>query len=229
LAAGAAWYNRTKKAQLRLSEKPVFAAVFAGSTAGKVPMSVRMLCSTICLLLFFSLSVFALETSPAALKASAAGKTAGSHGPYYVEISISRNLLTLFERKDGSAPEVVAQYPVGTVVRGLKTYPVGPGKVTAIAFDPWWYPTAYSRQVFRERGIDLPPKVPPGDPLNYMGAVKISLSHRTWKGAIYRIHGNNNPKRVGRRVTGGCFVMNNEEGVALAHKIKVGTEVNIVP
>ena len=205
------------------------AAFFAGFTAGKVPMSVRMLCSVICLLLLSTLSVFALETSPVVLKAPLTGKTFQSHGTYSVEISISRNLLTLFEKKEGSPPEIVVQYPVGTVVRGLKTYPIGPGKVTGIAIDPWWYPTEYSRQVFRERGIELPPKVPPGDPLNYMGAFKISLSHRTWKGAIYRIHGNNNPKRVGRRVTGGCFVMNNAEGLALAHRIKVGTEVDIVP
>lgn len=156
-------------------------------------------------------------------------KPGNLHLTYYVEISISRNLLTLFERKDGSEPVQVAQYPVGTVVRGLKTFPTGAGKVTGITFDPWWYPTPYSRQVFRERGIDLPTRVPPGDPLNYMGAFKISLSHKTWKGAIYRIHGNNNPKRVGRRVTGGCFVMNNDQGLALAHRIKVGTEVNIVP
>jgi L,D-transpeptidase YnhG len=192
-------------------------------------MFLRMFCSTIFFLFLPILSALALERSPFALKLPVTSKTAESHGTYFVEISISRNILTLFEKKGGSATEVVAQYPVGTVVRGLKTYPVGPGKVTGIAFDPWWYPTAYSRQVFRERGIELPPKVPPGDPLNYMGAVKISLSHRTWKGAIYRIHGNNNPKRVGRRVTGGCFVMNNAEGVALAHRIKVGTEVNIVP
>jgi len=192
-------------------------------------MFVRMLCSAICLLLCSILSAFALETSPVVPKVPLTGKSLESHGSYFVEISISRNLLTLLARKERSAPEIVAQYPVGTVVRGLKTYPVGPGKVTAIAFDPWWYPTEYSRQVFRERGIELPPKVPPGDPLNYMGAFKISLSHRTWKGAIYRIHGNNNPKRVGRRVTGGCFVMNNADGLALAHRIKVGTEVNIVP
>jgi L,D-transpeptidase YnhG len=191
-------------------------------------MFARMLCSAICLLLLSVLPAFALETSPVLMKVPLASKTVESHGSYSVEISISRNLLTLFERKDGSS-EIVAQYPVGTVVRGLKTYPTGPGKVTDISFAPWWYPTAYSRQVFRERGIELPPKVPPGDPLNYMGAFKISLSHRTWKGAIYRIHGNNNPKRVGRRVTGGCFVMNNAEGLALAHRIKVGTEVNIVP
>jgi len=192
-------------------------------------MSASMLCSAICILLLFVLPVFALETTPVVLKVPVAGITVQSHASYYVEISISRNQLTLFARKDGAPPEIVAQYPVGTVVRGLKTYPLGPGKVTGISFDPWWYPTEYSRQVFRERGIELPPKVPPGDPLNYMGAFKISLSHRTWKGAIYRIHGNNNPKRVGRRVTGGCFVMDNAQGLALAHRIKVGTEVNIVP
>ena len=148
---------------------------------------------------------------------------------HYIEISIRSNLLTLFEKKGTADPVPVAKYPVGTAVTGLKTYPIGPGRVTAIQFNPWWYPTPYSRHVFRGRGIELPRAVPPGDPLNYMGPFKISLSHRTWKGAIYRIHGNNNPKRVGRRVTGGCFVMDNTDGLALARRIRVGTEVNIVP
>ena len=148
---------------------------------------------------------------------------------YYVEISISRRILDLYQKTDDGSLELVDEYPVGTAVRGLDVYPLGLGKVTGIYFDPWWYPTPYSRQVFRERGIDLPSKVPPGDPLNYMGPFKIALSHRTRKGAIYRIHGNNNPKRVGRRVTGGCFVMYNTDGLSLAHTIQVGTEVNIVP
>jgi len=149
--------------------------------------------------------------------------------PSYVEISISGRWLKVYET-DGNGERVpVAEYIVGTAVRGLDTYPVGAGKVTAIDYDPWWYPTPYTRQIFRGRGIELSEKVPPRHPLNYMGAIKISLSHKTWKGAIYRIHGNNNPKRVGRRVTGGCFVMNNDDGIALARKIKVGTEVNILP
>lgn len=148
---------------------------------------------------------------------------------YYIEISISRNLLTLYEKKGDAEKITVAEYRVGSAVTGLKTYPLGTGRVTGIYFDPWWYPTAYSRQVFRERGIELPSAVPPGDPLNYMGPFKIALSHRTYKGAIYRIHGNNNPRRVGRRVTGGCFVMDNREGLELARRIRKGTEVNIVP
>jgi len=147
---------------------------------------------------------------------------------YYVEISITQRVLTLFEKKEGEGLVPVREYPVGTVAIGNNTYPTGEGKVTRIEFDPWWHPTAYSRQIFRGRGIILPPAVPPGDPLNYMGPVKISLSHKTWKGAIYRIHGNNNPKRVGRRTTGGCFVMYNPDIDELAHTIKVGTVVKIV-
>jgi lipoprotein-anchoring transpeptidase ErfK/SrfK len=170
---------------------------------------------------------------PAALAAelSAGTETAPATTPrrYYIEISIERELLTLYEQGDENKLVKIKEYSVGTVVRGLKTYPQGLGTVTAIHFKPWWYPTPYSRSVFRERGIELPTAVPPGHPLNYMGPFKISLSHRTRKGAIYRIHGNNNPQRVGRRVTGGCFVMENEGGLELARKIAVGTVVNILP
>lgn len=160
---------------------------------------------------------------------SPAAVTADPAASQYVEISIGRNLLTLYEKRGAAEKTPVAEYTVGTAVRGLTTYPLGLGRVTGISFNPWWYPTPYSRQVFRARGIELPAAVPPGHPLNYMGPFKISLSHRTRKGAIYRIHGNNDPKRVGRRVTGGCFVMANADGLALARRIKVGTEVNIVP
>lgn len=190
-------------------------------------MCVRALIATVIISLLAPHAGLRAETPATAPKTS---QTAGAVAKaYYVEISISDRRLTLFEAGTNGDRVPVAEYPVGTAVRGLDTYPLGPGKVTGIYFDPWWYPTPYSRQVFRERGIELPPKVPPGHPLNYMGPFKIALSHKTWKGAIYRIHGNNDPKRVGRRVTGGCFVMDNEDGLELARKIRVGTRVNIMP
>jgi lipoprotein-anchoring transpeptidase ErfK/SrfK len=148
---------------------------------------------------------------------------------YYIEISISRSILELYEKTADGGLVLIRTYPVGTAVRGLDTYPVGLGKVTGIYFDPWWYPTPYSRQVFRERGIELPRAVPPGHSLNYMGKFKITLSHKTRKGAIYRIHGANYSWRVGKRVTGGCFAMYNDQGLELARTISVGTEVNILP
>jgi len=177
-----------------------------------------------CLLPLSTLCAESLPNQPVTPEAV----TADAAHSYFVEISVSRNLLTLYE-KTGEGLTPVGEYPVGTAVRGLKTYPLGLGRVTDISFNPWWYPTPYSRQVFRARGIELPAAVPPGHPLNYMGPFKIALSHRTNKGAIYRIHGNNDPKRVGRRVSGGCFVMNNPEGLDLARRIRVGTEVMIVP
>jgi lipoprotein-anchoring transpeptidase ErfK/SrfK len=156
-------------------------------------------------------------------------RTLSADRHYVIEVSISRNVLLLYEQTGREQKLLRREYRVGTAVRGLDVYPLGRGQVTAISFNPWWRPTAYSRQVFRERGIELPPAVPPGHPLNYMGAVKISLSHRTRKGAIYRIHGNNNPGRVGRRVTGGCFVMYNNDILELARTISVGTLVTILP
>lgn len=192
-------------------------------------MTVKTSLAALFLSLLLVLSPLCAETIPADQPNIPATVTSGSGLSYYVEISISRNLLTLYEKRSAAEKSPIAEYPVGTAVRGLATYPLGLGRVTGIYFNPWWYPTAYSRQVFRERGIELPAAVPPGHPLNYMGPFKIALSHRTNKGAIYRIHGNNNPKRVGERVTGGCFVMDNPDGLALARRIRVGTEVNIVP
>jgi lipoprotein-anchoring transpeptidase ErfK/SrfK len=155
--------------------------------------------------------------------------TASVDNGYYIEISITRSTLELYEKTVNGGLVLTRTYPVGTAVRGLDTYPVGLGKVTGIYFNPWWYPTPYSRQVFRERGIELPRAVPPGHPLNYMGKFKITLSHKTRKGAIYRIHGANYSWRVGKRVTGGCFAMFNDQGLELARTISVGTEVNIIP
>lgn len=192
-------------------------------------MNFKTLLASALLALLLTLSTLCAQPLPTGQSDGPDAGTSDAALSYYVEISISRNLLTLYEKRGAAENAPIAEYPVGTAVRGLNTYPLGPGRVTGIYFNPWWYPTPYSRQVFRERGIELPAAVPPGHRLNYMGPFKIALSHRTSKGAIYRIHGNNNPKRVGRRVTGGCFVMDNADGLALARRIGVGTEVNIIP
>ena len=147
---------------------------------------------------------------------------------YYVEISIRRCKLTLYEKNGTNSMVPVREYKVGTAVRGLETYPLGKGKVTRIELNPCWHPTAYTRGIFQQKGIELPRTVPPGSSLNYMGPFKIYLSHATSHGSIYRIHGNNNKSRIGKRVTGGCICMDNDEGLELAKTISVGTEVNIV-
>ena len=147
---------------------------------------------------------------------------------YYIEISISQCKLTLFEKADQNSMVPVKEYKVGTAVRGLEVFPLGKGKVTRIELNPYWHPTEYTREIYEQKGIELPKAVPPGHPLNYMGPFKIYLSQSTSHGSIYRIHGNNNKNRVGKRVTGGCICMDNDEGLELAKMIPVGTEVNIV-
>lgn len=146
-----------------------------------------------------------------------------------IVVNIARCSLTLFSRGSGGSWVPQKEYPAATAVRGLSPRPLGTGRVTRIEFNPSWHPTAYSREIYRQKGITLPAVVPPGHPLNYMGAVKISLSHRTSRGAIYRIHGTNNPSRVGKRVTGGCACLSNNDVLELARTISVGTEVEFVP
>lgn len=145
---------------------------------------------------------------------------------YCIEVSINQCRLYLYELPGKT---LVREFKAATAKKGLDTYPMGKGHVTRIELNPEWHPTAYSRWYFRtNKNINLPGTVKPGDPLNYMGAFKIYLSHRTYKGDIYRIHGNNDPSQVGRRVTGGCIRLFNDEGIQLAGTIRIGTEVSIV-
>ena len=146
---------------------------------------------------------------------------------YFIEISISQCRLYLYEISSGGK-RLVKDYAAATTKKGLEIYPLGIGYVTKIEFHSAWLPTAYSRWYFKvTKNIDLPAFVPPGHPQNYMGSFKIHLSHQTSKGSVYRIHGNNDPSLVGKRVTGGCIRMHNGEGEELARKISVGTKVVI--
>jgi lipoprotein-anchoring transpeptidase ErfK/SrfK len=180
----------------------------------------------IVVLAFCAMAVMATQSDASTLQEL---RSTGVARRYVIEISISQKVLILYEQIQGNRRFPLRKYRVGAAVKGLDIYPLGRGHVTAISFNPWWYPTPYSRKFFRKKGINLPKAVPPGHPLNYMGTAKISLSHRTRKGAIYRIHGNNNPGRVGKRLTGGCFVMYNDDVRELAQIISVKTEVMILP
>ncbi len=172
-------------------------------------------------LIFFLLILIVLILYPFEL--SAAEKE------YYIKVSLSKCRLWLYGLDNGSPDrkKLEREYVVATGKRGIPL-PLGSGVITRIEMDPWWYPTAYTRWYFANRkGINLPSAVPPGHRLNYMGAFKIFLSHSTWKGRVYRIHGNNDPKQIGKRVTGGCIRMHNDEGVLLAKALKPGTRVDI--
>lgn len=146
---------------------------------------------------------------------------------YYIEISLSQCRLWLYKIKNEGEKELKEEYIVSTVKKGL-IHPFGQGEITKIEFNPWWYPTEQSRDEFKKSGIYLSDAIPPGHKNNYMGDFKMHLSHKTSRGLIYRIHGNNDETKIGKRVTGGCIRMKNDEGVALAKILPLGTKVNII-
>lgn len=148
---------------------------------------------------------------------------------YFVEVSITKCRLWLYEISNGERL-LVKEYIVSTVKPSIKKYALGTGTVTKIEKNPVWYPTQLTRSEFLKKNIALPTSVPPGHPLNYMGATKISLSHSVpGKGSVYRIHGvrKSDEKLLGSRVSGGCIRMLNEDGLELAKIMSVGSKVNI--
>jgi len=94
----------------------------------------------------------------------------------------------------------------------------GRTEITLKRRNPTWIPTPN----MRERNPDLPEVVPPG-PENPMGTRALNLS---WQ--YYRIHGIDNPAKVGRRASNGCFGLYNHHVENLFDQVRVGTQVVVV-
>lgn len=94
----------------------------------------------------------------------------------------------------------------------------GTEKVSRIADWPDWHPPAE----MRERDPRLPKKMT-GGLKNPLGAKAIYLGN-----TLYRIHGTNDPKSIGRAASSGCFRMMNEHVVHLASLVQVGAEVHVL-
>lgn len=148
---------------------------------------------------------------------------------YEIVIRVAERKLRLYEQNGQGEMTLRREYDVATAIKGLKPQPTGSGRIIKIEFSPRWYPPPVTRATFREKGIDLPSVVPPHHPLNFMGDFKIHLSHCTERGCFYRIHGNNDKSKIGKRVTGGCVRMYNEEGMEMARLVPVGTKVIFEP
>lgn len=156
----------------------------------------------------------ATETPLAALRPNAT---------YRIKISVKQCKLWLYELGADGAENLVRTYTVATPRPGLRG-PEGLGTITRIDFNPWWVPTANLKRAALRRGKRLPDRVRPSSPANPMGKFKIHLSH----GVALRIHGTNQPRLIGQRVSAGCIRMRNEQGLEMAKAVSVGTEVLVV-
>ena len=132
--------------------------------------------------------------------------------------------------------------PAGTIIvdtHGRKLYYVLPGRqayaypisvgrdgftwtgtqqISQIVSWPTWTPPSTMRE--RQKGL---PITVTGGLLNPLGAKALYLGS-----TIYRIHGTNNDRAIGRASSSGCFRMMNEHVTHLATLAHVGTTVRVV-
>ena len=94
----------------------------------------------------------------------------------------------------------------------------GTERISRIASWPSWTPPPEMRQ--RQPGLPLTVS---GGLINPLGAKALYLGN-----TIYRIHGTNNPRSIGRASSSGCFRMMNEHVTHLATLARVGTTVRVV-
>jgi lipoprotein-anchoring transpeptidase ErfK/SrfK len=107
-------------------------------------------------------------------------------------------------------------YPIGVGREGFSW--TGSEKVSRVTDWPDWYPPAEMRQ----RKPELPEKML-GGLNNPLGAKAIYLGT-----TLYRIHGTNDPKSIGKAESSGCFRMLNAHVLHLAGLVQVGTQVTVV-
>jgi lipoprotein-anchoring transpeptidase ErfK/SrfK len=107
-------------------------------------------------------------------------------------------------------------YPISVGREGFEW--TGTERISRIASWPSWTPPPEMHQ--RQPGL---PITVSGGVINPLGARALYLGS-----SIYRIHGTNNERSIGRASSSGCFRMMNEHVVHLASLAKVGTTVRVV-
>jgi len=114
------------------------------------------------------------------------------------------------------SPTSAFAYPIGVGRQGFTW--TGTEKVSRIADWPDWYPPADMRQ--RKPGL---PERMLGGIRNPLGVKAIYLGN-----TLYRIHGTNDPKSIGKAESSGCIRMMNENVLHLASLVRIGTPVTVV-
>jgi len=83
----------------------------------------------------------------------------------------------------------------------------------------WRPPEEMKQRELAQYGRKLP-DVMPGGPENPLGARALYIGN-----TLYRIHGTNNPRSIGKFVSSGCIRMVNDEVIDLYNRVKVGARV----
>ncbi|MDT3700784.1 MAG: stalk domain-containing protein [Thermincola sp.] len=129
-------------------------------------------------------------------------------GETEIKIIINKKVNKLAYLKNG---EVLQIFPVATG-KSVDLTPEGIFKVVRKLVNPY-----YTKE-----------KIPGGSPKNPLGVRWLGLNARGTPGNTYGIHGNNNPKSIGKYASAGCIRMYNEDVIWLYKNTPVGTPVEII-
>ncbi len=114
------------------------------------------------------------------------------------------------------SPTEALRYPISVGREGFSW--TGVEKISKTVNWPDWRPP----DQMRARDPSLPEHMS-GGIRNPLGAKALYLGD-----TLYRIHGTNDPKTIGRAASSGCFRMLNGHVVDLARRISIGTTVTVV-
>ena len=110
------------------------------------------------------------------------------------------------------------KYGVGVGREGITW--TGTHRITMKKEWPEWRPPEEMKErELKKYGRKLP-DVMPGGPKNPLGARALYIGN-----TLYRIHGTNNPRSIGKFVSSGCIRMVNEEVIDLYERVKPGARV----
>jgi hypothetical protein len=114
------------------------------------------------------------------------------------------------------SPAAALRYPISVGKEGFSW--TGTEKISKTVNWPDWRPP----DQMRVRDPSLPEHMS-GGIRNPLGAKALYLGN-----TLYRIHGTNDPRSIGRAASSGCFRMLNRHVVDLARRISIGTTVAVV-
>lgn len=134
-----------------------------------------------------------------------------------IVINLAQRRLYFFDKDENT----VDTFPIG-IARPGAVLALGEHKIVRKKEGPSWRPTKGIREYMEKRGKPVPDIVPPGED-NPLGMHALYLDRPN-----IIIHGTNNPRTIGWRVSSGCFRMYPEDIEYLFSKVEPGTPVSVI-
>ena len=136
-------------------------------------------------------------------------------------LNLAEMRLYYYPKSSEGARQYVYTYPISIGRQGWNT-PIGQTRIIRKKKEPTWYPPESIREEYKQKGKTLKGAVPPG-PENPLGKFALYMAMPG-----YVIHGTNQPRGIGMRVTHGCIRLHPNDIEDLFHRIAVDTPVTIV-